>query len=361
MAIICSHLSHGYIGGAIDSIDGFLPTIVGYFLVSSSINSRSRYNGFVLLLIALSTFLAYEGWLQYTTGFAHGGAVPLIIKSRTLDGEIVETIRIRWHGIFGDPNDLGLAFVTVIPFLLNMVLQKRFLLPVCCLPLVLTAIYLSNSRGSIIALIATLVAFFIIRYRSKKGALIGLLLSAILFTLGPSRMTELSSSEESAYNRLDSWYAGLQMFISHPLFGVGQGMYGEYNRLTSHNSFVHVMAELGLFGSFFFFGLIYFPLNWIWRNIIQNQQYTISESDHGMASSIFSSLIGMLVVMFFLSRAYNLVPAILLAMASAYIRVSVADGFKEVKQPSMNEHLKNIAVATVLAIVFMYFMIKVLL
>lgn len=357
-AIIISHLSHGYIGGVIDSIDGFLPTMVGYFLMSCSISNLRRYNGFVLLLIALTTFLAYEGWLQYKTGFAHGGAAPLVIRMQALDGGITEMIRISWYGIFGDPNDLGLVLVMAVPFLVNMVFNKQFLLPVTCLPLVSFAIYHTNSRGSYLAFLSSLTAYFVIRYRNKTGAAIGLVLAVILFVLGPSRMEGIISSEDSAQGRLEAWYAGFQMLMSSPLFGVGQDRFLEYNYLTSHNSFVHVMAELGLFGLFFFTGLIYFPLNWLWRNLFQNQTLTLSKEDLGQISAVFSSLIGLLIAMFFLSRSYILVPYILFVLTAARTRlcVPVSGSFAPTLPPK--QHYKNITISLVLLILFIKIITK---
>ena len=41
-AIMLSHLSHGYVGGAVDSVSKFLPSLVGYFLVAHALDSKER-------------------------------------------------------------------------------------------------------------------------------------------------------------------------------------------------------------------------------------------------------------------------------------------------------------------------------
>ena len=80
---------------------------------------------------------------------------------------------------------------------------------------------------------------------------------ALLVALGPSRMANLDASESSAQGRVQSWAEGLQMFKSHPLFGVGFGRYTDFNRLVAHNSFVHTLGELGFLGAFAFVGMGY--------------------------------------------------------------------------------------------------------
>ena len=57
-AIVLSHVSHVYVGGAINSINLFLPSITGFFLIICFVDSRKRTNTLILLLIILTTFLA---------------------------------------------------------------------------------------------------------------------------------------------------------------------------------------------------------------------------------------------------------------------------------------------------------------
>ena len=74
-------------------------------------------------------------------------------------------------------------------------------------------------------------------------ALIGVLMML------PSRLSELDAGESSAAGRVDAWYSGLEMFLQSPLFGIGPGLFADNNaNLTAHNSFVLVMAEMGLVG-----------------------------------------------------------------------------------------------------------------
>ena len=119
------------------------------------------------------------------------------------------------------------------------------------------ALYYTNSRGGMLGLglcwcRTDIGASDELRVAVGATALLGLV---ILF--GPSRMANLDASESSAQDRVQSWAEGLQMLRAHPLFGVGFGRYTEFNELVAHNSFVHTLGELGLFGAFFFVGMGY--------------------------------------------------------------------------------------------------------
>lgn len=322
LAIVLSHLSHGYIDGAVISLQSFFPIIVGYFLVAHGLDSKKKINWFILLLIGLTTILAYEGVLQVTDGMSHGGMEPFYQRVINADGVLIELPRIRWFGPFNDPNDLGLALVLVVPFLVDFLLKKRWILTALTLPLLVYAVYLTNSRGAILSLAAGLFAYLVLRYRSMKGVIVGLVLAAMGMTFGPSRMAQMSAAEESANGRLEAWHEGFQMFKSSPLFGVGQGMFTDYHNLTAHNSYVLVLAELGFFGSLFFMGLFLISFRWGWVNLLSGKpEVRLAEADRTQFCALFGSLTGLMTAMFFLSRSYILLPFIVLALLTAYVNL----------------------------------------
>lgn len=72
----------------------------------------------------------------------------------------------------------------------------------------------------------------------------------------------------SNYVRLALWKAGWEMFLDHPLFGVGDidlgNLYRQYKSKYEkeiqghmHNNFVHILVTLGIFGLFAFIYLLY--------------------------------------------------------------------------------------------------------
>lgn len=361
VAICLSHLSHGYVGGAINSMEKFLPSMVGFFLVITSINDRKKFNMLIVVLFALVLFVAYEGGQQYRTGYSIGGMEPIYQNATSVDGEQIKIPRIRWYGLFNDPNDLGLLLIIIIPFLVNMLMQRRFVVPLISLSLVIPALYYTNSRGSMLAGAVAICSYFLIRYRSKKGFMLGLVLIVPLLLLGPSRMGDMSGKEESAYGRIESWYQGYQMFKSNPLFGVGMGSYTDYHELTAHNSFVLIMAELGFLGLFFFTGLIYYPLTRL-RSVLFSKEtdVALSTDDLGAISSVFASFVGVLASIFFISRAYVLIPFLLIALSTSMNRIHEISchGVETFEKPA-SYHLKLIALISISQIILINLIVKV--
>lgn len=359
-AICLSHLSHGYAGGAVTSTERFLPSFTGFFLVLTTIRDRKHFNVFIIFLIALISYVAYEGIQQYTSGFAAGGLEPLFQKIYSVDGEPTKIARIRWYGVFNDPNDLGLLLIIAVPFLIDMLMRRRFLIPLISLPLIITALYYTNSRGSMLAGVVAICVYFVIRFRSQKGLLLGLLIVIPLLLFGPSRMGNMSGKEESAHGRIESWYEGYQMFKGNPLFGVGMESYTDYNELTAHNSFVLVMAELGFVGLFFFTGLIYYPLTWLrYALFSKNTAMNLPADDLSLISSIFASFAGVLAAIFFISRAYVLIPFLLIALTTSINRIlAISSCVVTDKKPSIH-HLKLITLLTLTQIIVINIIVKV--
>ncbi len=322
VAIALSHLSHGYFGGAVDSLQKFLPILVGYFLVAHGLDSRKKINLFIILLIALTGFLAYEGIIEGTTGFSHGGMTPIYEYSTNTDGVRTELPRVRWFGPFNDPNDLGLVLVLIIPFLLNYLYTKLWVVVAPLIACVSYAVYLTNSRGAMLSMGVGVFSYLVLRYRSVKGVMVGCILGAVGMLFGPSRMGQMSAAGESAHGRIEAWYEGFQMFKSNPLFGVGKEMFTDHHYLTAHNSYVLVLSELGFFGSFFFIGLFIISFRWAWLNLLStNPSLVVGKNDRNLFCALFGSLSGVMAAMFFLSRSYILLPFMLIAMLTAFVNL----------------------------------------
>lgn len=352
-AIALSHLISGYVGGAVGSISTFLPSIVAYFLVVYGLDSKKKIHGFVFLLTALTCFLAYEAYVQSTQGMTHGGMLPYVQNQLAPDGSKIGLPRARWFGPFNDPNDLGLALVLPVAFLLERLLSRKYLLPILCLPLLLFGLYLTNSRGAMLSLLASVFTFLVLWYRSMKGAVLGMALAAILLLLGPSRMEQLTGVDASAYGRVEAWHAGFQMFKSSPLFGVGKDMFTEFHSITAHNTYMLVLAELGLFGLFFFVGLFYDNIM-IGKFYLQGKLIPKGRGDRaGMLCATLGSLAGLMVAIVFLSRAYIGIIYIMIALTTV-----VASNFEHESvglDPSLNARRQFAPILGVVAFVIVGF------
>ena len=214
---VIAHLSHLYFGGAVWYALFFLPNIFIYLIIKKTLDSQEKIESYLKYLILFAVILSLHGILQYlNNGIGWTGQTT------------VEGMRIRYIGIFSDPNDLALFFNMILPLIIYFVhkyykwkLKILFIIPFFVL---LYAIYLTQSRGAIIGIYAMLNLYFWKRYGLKKIILVNLIVLPVIFML-EGRMTQISAEEESAYGRIDAWYAGFQMLKMSPLFGVGPKMF----------------------------------------------------------------------------------------------------------------------------------------
>jgi O-antigen ligase len=164
--------------------------------------------------------------------------------------------RIRGLGVINDPNDFGQLIICLIPLMFIFWRPKKtprnilfVLIPVSVL---LFGVFLTHSRGALLALMAMI----ILAARRRIGTL-----PAVLIAIGVFFATTLLNftggrdiSSGSGSDRTALWGAGMEMLKSHPLFGVGLGSFADNCGgcgLTAHNSLVVCAAELGMFGLFF--------------------------------------------------------------------------------------------------------------
>ena len=318
-ACILSQLIHLRFRGAWEASYLFSNVVVLYVFIVCLLNTPGKIKGYVVLLVILTFFLAYQGIEQYRTGTSWGGHTAYVKG---------DEVRIRWVGIFDDPNDLACALILAVPFLLFfLVSQKPFLLKgasVSIFAAILYAIFLTRSRGGFLTLGAVFYIFFFTRYKGIKFALMGGVGFCFLFFLLPERITSsLAGGSFVDYGRVDAWSTGLAMLKSSPILGVGQGLFQEYHERAAHNAYIEILSETGIVGMFFWVALLYVTLRDGYR---MNKMKSLGQledphclMDIGM--SLFIALLGFLCIAFFLSRAYNVLLYILIAawVATVYM------------------------------------------
>lgn len=170
-------------------------------------------------------------------------------------------------------------------------LRRHRILAYLLAPVFLYAIFATESRTALIALVATpLLALLVPRLAARLGWRI-----LPLYVLGPvalvvivlaipsvgesilERYTTLSQlqSADTWSGRWSSWHGALDVIASHPILGVGAGNYAEATLQYSatvlqhsfkkgevaslaHNIYLGVASELGLVGMLLFLGILFF-------------------------------------------------------------------------------------------------------
>lgn len=239
LAMMASLIFNGWVGGAIEQLGQFGPTVAAFFVLTAAIAAKpGRLRTAFVVFVLCAMVLALHGVDQKYSGIGWTGV------------GMVEDGRIQYVGIFKDPNDLGLLFVAVLPMAVYLSSGGGFMRRLLWLSgaaLLLFGIYLTNSRGALLAVLVVGAGYLWYRRGLVVAGTLGMV-GLVLMRLLSSRMQQLDADESSAAGRVDAWYEGFQMFMSKPLFGVGTGNFTEYNYLTAHNSFVLVLAETGFFG-----------------------------------------------------------------------------------------------------------------
>jgi hypothetical protein len=331
LAIALSRIANGWAGGAVDAISDFSASVLLLLLAAMNLTTLRRVQWTLasvtlcMLVLAAFTVNAFETGYRaedFVIRQGTGDEADLLAAGYTgvpaEDSSGENLWRVRGLGILNDPNDLGQALIMTLP-LLALAWRPRRLVRnavVVGLPmgLMLYSIYLTHSRGAVLG-VAVLLLLGLRRWLGNvRTALLGAVGLVVAMGLGLAGGREFSTQEQSAGQRIDAWYDGLQMFRGQPLFGVGYGAFTDHHPLTAHNSFVLCFAELGLFGLLPWVALLVLA----WRELSQVTQLAVPGSTQArMAEALRVALLGFLACAWFLSRTYQPLLYLLLGLCLA--------------------------------------------
>ena len=293
-------------------------------MVCWNVTSLKRMKILAGVLAFTGVLITTEAVIALQTGYR---SEQFVLKENTDDGVGLQYIsRIQGLGVLSDPNDLGQFLLVSIALLSCCWKPGRFPsnLVKVIIPdaIMLAGVVLTKSRGDLLALLF-LALLLLQRRLGKAGFIIGLTLAIV----GVGAMTAIagrgiSLKEGSAAGRLDAWYAGILMFKSSPLLGVGFQQFTEHNELTAHNSYMLCLAELGFPG---FFVWLAMPIASLLeaRSIGAIQSHDpFSEDLRRSARSLFNGLVVFMVSAWFLSRSYTTVFFLLVGLAIALSEIT---------------------------------------
>lgn len=180
-----------YITGAIRAFPAFLPCAYAYFLICLYCDSIKKMKIIILILLFVCLFVIAHGYIDLIRSVPFSTTTedvnpklldmqhPYLFATQNITGEYL--YRLRGLGLINDPNDFGQLVVCVIPLLFIFWRPKQTLrnivfvtLPVAAL---LYGVYLTHSRGALLALMAIM----IVAARRRTGTLPALLIAAVVF------------------------------------------------------------------------------------------------------------------------------------------------------------------------------------
>jgi len=267
--------------------------------------------------------------------------------------------RVRYVGVLQDPNEVSLAIGVAVPLAFGFYERRRtrtrLLLLLGTVVLVGICVMMTQSRGGQLVFLAVLGAYFIKRY-GWRGALLGAVASAPIMLLGGRGGEEADSS---SIERLECWYEGMDMFRTHPLFGVGFDRFTDHHFLTAHNSFVLAPAELGFPGMMLWTALVFASIKIPWTALKRYEHRPEADVARAWAMALIASMMGMLAGVFFLSFNYHYVLWIWLGMAGAFYS-AVRTHDPDFRVRLTGHDLAGLAVvnAVLIAAIFVYTRVK---
>jgi putative inorganic carbon (HCO3(-)) transporter len=242
--------------------DIYVKIILIFALMITTLTTPKRLRQLTWIMILASGYLAARGVLDYARGVN-------LTEGNRLKGSV--------GGIFENPNDLALNLVTFLaPTLFIIILEKRpfrRLVASGVAALMLATIVATKSRGGFLGLSAMLlvVAYYTIKVKPTWifAGILGLVLTIPMLPQAFwDRMDSITNAQAdptgSREARIRLMEQAVHVFAENPLTGIGAGQFENYegpdaierNRAT-HNVWLQVAAELGIFGLAVFAFLVF--------------------------------------------------------------------------------------------------------
>ena len=256
----------------------------------------------------------------------------------------------RATGTIGDANQFAAVLVAGLALSLAMALGPLTNLYVRALSIgtaamCVMAIFLTLSRGGLVALGVSMIAavFMAGRWRGPLAALavavaVGGVVYFTTFASVPAqqRITAISGGT----GRVDLWTVGWRMVQAHPINGVGSGNFqnasihyllrpGATQRAdfivdtpkVAHNTYLQILAELGVLGFAMFVGIVVFSLSCVVRAARTFARAGDVQLEI-LSRGVFVGLVGLMTADFFISEMYSKLLWLLLALGPPLLLIA---------------------------------------
>ena len=342
----------------------FAKIVVYYLVFISLVNTPERLRGFLTWLAFLVAGLAVLTLLQYYHVIEIESLRVLEQKDIKESGEVDVVLRLRGIGEFNDPNDfclllllgMGIAFFKLTAPEAGLARGFWFAL----LGLFGFALFKTQSRGGLLALVVGAAAWSYLRYGFWKTAGLGLLAVPALIFLAGGRQADLVSSlhQDTGQSRILLWEEALVYLKQAPLFGIGYGQFVEEVHHVVHNSFLQSFAELGLFGGLLFLGAFFAGVVSLYR--LGGKGVAIADPRLArLRPYLLAMVCAYAAGLGALSRAYVVTTYMVLGLTTSYLMLADQSGNLPIVRFDLR-FLRNVALVSSVFLAIMYLVVRVM-
>lgn len=327
----------------------FLLYKLTYALVADSERAQKFFRFFNILVLILAVEAIQQKISADGSGWANQGRAwidPDVLKAGGVG-------RSRWIGIFDGPGVFCVLFTITLPLLFPMLDKhhpfRRRLMGAALVALILGATYCTGSRGGLLASIAVIGLYVLMKAQvSIRSIVISVVLAVGIYSAAPSYLTTINDQSNSTQYRVEMWAAGLDMIKEKPLFGIGRGNFAAYtNKLIAHNSAVQMGGETGLIGLFLWIALLYLSI----KGVAAYWKGTSDPNERGFCVGLILAVVGYLVSAMFVTLEYETFYLLLAICAVMGRRAAQPVGF------GMGDIVKIVGIEIVWLIILQAFVI----
>ena len=354
IAAMVSHVAHTYFAGLMFTIVPVFKICFFTFVLFCVLDRVSRLRKLVIAFVGMCCVMAVHAILQEKRGYGFAGQRPIWVLEHT---------RSIFFGIFEDPNDLAQTLATAIPLSFGLTYKRSLfsvLLGAGITWLLVVGVLATHSRGGIVALatVTAIMTVLVLPARWMPKILPLFIVAALLLCpLAGAYM------DDSAHDRVAFWGEANRAFKTTPIFGLGYMMQTEYvgGDRAAHNAFVLCYSEVGLFGYWFWFGLILLGVVGAWRTRAEMRKRGLRGEVwlRRIAGLSIAAMGGFAASGYFLSRAYVYPMFFLMALLGAL--PVVARNYLPAGHPPLVTHSRKtygmITVASMLSVLYIYWSI----
>lgn len=199
----------------------------------------------------------------------------------------IEVTYLRYSAKGFDPNEIAVILAISVPLAWYLSFNTKFIfiswIYRIYIPLVYLAIALTGSRTGLAA--AGISFFYLIVTLGRTGVFTKIIFAVAIIAsinfvalyIPESTLNRLASLADEAssgtlHGRTIIWNMGFEMWMKHPVFGIGSGAFEAVVGGSAHNTPLLILVELGIIGAAFFGFIIFTVLRYLMKMQSQDKK-----------------------------------------------------------------------------------------